>query len=83
MEIQFLHTISININKLIVPFSVDTKITKICTLLAKDIDVKFVYDDKFVDIKEETRFNKFFKYWSYAGKTAFMHNGDQLGKHAK
>ena len=74
---------SININELIVPFSVDTEITKIANLLAKEVDVKFIYADKFVDIKEETKFNKFFKYWSYAENTAFMHNGDQLDEHAK
>ena len=48
--------------KLIIPFSIDTEITKICNLLAKEIDIKFIYDDKFVDIREGTKFNKFFKY---------------------
>ena len=57
---------SININNLVVSFSVDIEITKICTLLAKEIYVEFVYDDKFVNIKERTKFNKFLKYWSYA-----------------
>ena len=74
---------SININKLIIPLSIDTEITKICNLLVKEIDIKFIHDDKFVDIKEGTKFNKFFKYWSYAEKIVFMHNGDQIDEHAK
>ena len=74
---------SIDINKLMIPFSVDTEIMKICSLLAEQINIKFIYDDKFVEVKEGIKFNKFFKYWSYAEKTVFMYNGGQLDKHDK
>ena len=51
----------INFNKLIVPFSVDTAIQKVANLLAKEIDIKLFYNDKFADIKARTQFNQFFK----------------------
>jgi len=45
-------------------------IDKICSLLVKDTDLEFIYDDQFFDIE----------YWSHAEKTAFLDNIKKLSK---
>ena len=51
-----------------------------CSINSIDIDLKFIYDDQFVDIEYDTKFYKFFEYWSHAEKTAFSDNTERLSK---
>ena len=58
-------------------FSADTRIAAMIEQLARVQRVEVIRPRPFVDIAEDYQFQRFFKYWNKAKKTAFLINGGE------